>query len=73
MHQIFTGMSYLKDQKILHRDLKSANILFNNSGVVKIADFGLARYCVPQMMTNKVVTLWYRPPELLLGSREYGY
>ena len=73
--QILQGVKYLHEKKILHRDLKSANILFNNQGEVKIADFGLARQISlhPQMLyTNKVVTLWYRAPEILLGSQEYG-
>jgi serine/threonine protein kinase len=76
MKQIITGMEYLKTKKILHRDIKSANILFNNQGQVKIADFGLARTLASHSegnYTNKVVTLWYRAPELLLGSREYGF
>ena len=73
--QILQGVKYLHEKKILHRDLKSANILLNNTGEVKIADFGLARQISihPQMLyTNKVVTLWYRAPEILLGSQEYG-
>lgn len=46
----------------------AANILYNNRGEVKIADFGLARLDSKQgKYTNKVVTLWYRAPELLLG------
>ena len=70
------GMEYLKLKKILHRDLKSANILFNNSGDVKIADFGLARGLsnLPEAnYTNKVATLWYRAPELLLGAKDYTF
>lgn len=75
IYQILQGVKYLHEKKILHRDLKSANILLNNSGEVKIADFGLARQIsyLPQMLyTNKVVTLWYRAPEILLGSQDYG-
>lgn len=75
MYQMFTGLKYLHERKIIHRDIKSGNILLNNNGEVKIADFGLARqFHSPQNMfyTNKVVTLWYRAPELLLGSVNYN-
>ncbi|GIY46624.1 cyclin-dependent kinase 9 [Caerostris extrusa] len=63
---------------IYFRDLKPSNILITKSGIVKLADFGLARFFrdatedQPNRYTNKVVTLWYRPPELLLGDRNYG-
>jgi serine/threonine protein kinase len=75
MKQILEGVKYLHDNNIVHRDLKIANILLNNKGEVKLADFGLARTMVnhPNMMyTNRVVTLWYRAPELLLGMRKYN-
>lgn len=74
MKQMLEGLKYLHEMKIIHRDMKSANILLNNNGEVKIADFGLARQfsTSPQIYyTNKVVTLWYRAPELLLGSTNY--
>ena len=67
---------------ILHRDMKAANLLISNDGSLKIADFGLARTFDPSVATdtgshrrkytNCVVTRWYRPPELLLGARQYG-
>ncbi|XP_040185568.1 cyclin-dependent kinase 10 [Rana temporaria] len=68
--QLLTGLQYLHESFIVHRDLKVSNLLMTDKGCVKIADFGLARaYSVPaKQMTPKVVTLWYRAPELLFGS-----
>ena len=71
--QILRAVSFLHANFVLHRDLKLSNMLMTNSGVLKIADFGLARhYGHPlQSFTPKVVTLWYRAPEILLGSEKY--
>lgn len=72
--QILEGLAYMHSKNILHRDIKSANILMNNKGEVKIADFGLAKAVNPRFggrLTQRVVTRWYRAPELLLGSRNY--
>lgn len=71
MLQVFRGLRYLHDSYIVHRDLKVSNLLLTDKGCVKIADFGLARlYGIPlKPMTPKVVTLWYRSPELLLNSK----
>ncbi|KAK1395605.1 putative serine/threonine-protein kinase [Heracleum sosnowskyi] len=75
MKQLFSGLDYCHRQGILHRDLKGANLLLDTNGNLKIADFGLANFYDPQQgcpLTNQVVTLWYRPPELLLGATCYG-
>jgi len=74
MLQITSAVDYLHDNWILHRDLKTSNILMNNRGEIKLADFGMARYFgdpAPANMTQLVVTLWYRAPELLLGAEKY--
>ena len=78
LYQILSGIGYLHENNIIHRDIKSANILLNNKGEIKIGDFGLARLINPnpnvaKRYTNRVVTLWYRAPELLLGETNYGF
>lgn len=74
MIQTLTGLEYLHNHWILHRDLKPNNLLLNVDGVLKIADFGLARFfgSPNRIYTHQVVTRWYRAPELLLGARNYG-
>lgn len=103
--QLLEGLFYCHRNNVLHRDLKGSNLLINNRGQLKLADFGLARpfnqqlgmrtsiflifffwncakkkktcflcfsFVVSGRYTNKVITLWYRPPELLLGEVQYG-
>ncbi|XP_055515501.1 cyclin-dependent kinase 11B isoform X2 [Leucoraja erinacea] len=74
MIQLLKGVRHLHDNWILHRDLKTSNLLLSHSGILKIGDFGLAReYGSPlKPYTPVVVTLWYRTPELLLGAKEYS-
>lgn len=74
MKQLLEGVAYLHENWIIHRDLKTANLLLNNKGEVKLCDFGLAReYASPlRPYTHLVVTLWYRAPELLLGCKTYS-
>lgn len=74
LYQLLQGVAYIHQYKILHRDMKPQNLLISNEGVLKIADFGLARgYGLPvRNYTHEVVTLWYRPPDVLLGSKDYS-
>ncbi|XP_057771953.1 probable serine/threonine-protein kinase At1g54610 [Salvia miltiorrhiza] len=75
MNQLLSGLEHCHNRHVLHRDIKGSNLLITDGGVLKIADFGLASTFDPnskQPMTSRVVTLWYRPPELLLGATHYG-
>lgn len=72
--QVLGAAEFLHSHWIMHRDLKTSNLLMNNRGEIKLADFGMARYYgdPPPKLTQLVVTLWYRAPELLLGADKYG-
>lgn len=84
MLQLLEGLRYLHAERILHRDMKAANLLINNKGILQIADFGLARHYEGEVpvhgkgggegkrdYTALVVTRWYRPPELLMHLKKY--
>ncbi|KAL4991607.1 kinase-like domain-containing protein [Aspergillus falconensis] len=74
MHQLMSGIAFCHDNRVLHRDLKPQNLLINKKGQLKLGDFGLARaFGIPvNTFSNEVVTLWYRAPDVLLGSRTYN-
>ncbi|OQO02263.1 Negative regulator of the PHO system [Cryoendolithus antarcticus] len=74
MWQLLRGIAFCHENRVLHRDLKPQNLLISTTGVLKLADFGLARaFGIPvNTFSNEVVTLWYRAPDVLLGSRTYN-
>ncbi|CAG9529901.1 unnamed protein product [Cercopithifilaria johnstoni] len=74
LYQILQGICFCHQRNVLHRDLKPQNLLVDGNGGLKIADFGLARELqfAKRQYTDVVVTLWYRPPEILFGSTNYS-
>lgn len=74
MYQITAALLFCHKRRVLHRDLKPQNLLINKEGLIKVADFGLGRsFNIPvRNYTHEIVTLWYRAPEVLLGSPRYA-
>eukprot|EP00126_Sphaerothecum_destruens_P001375 Sdes_comp14216_c0_seq1m3428 len=74
LYQLLKGIKFCHARRVLHRDLKPQNLLIDKAGFIKLADFGLSRaFGIPlRTYTHEVVTLWYRAPEILLGSRHYS-
>jgi len=73
MFQLLRGLNFCHTHNVLHRDLKPQNLLINKNGELKLADFGLARaFGIPvRCYSAEVVTLWYRPPDVLFGAKLY--
>lgn len=74
LYQLLRGVAFCHEHRVLHRDLKPQNLLINKKGELKLADFGLARaFGIPvRSYSHEVVTLWYRAPDVLMGSRKYS-
>jgi cyclin-dependent kinase len=74
LFQLLKGIAHCHQHRVLHRDLKPQNLLINREGILKLADFGLARaFGIPvKNYTHEVVTLWYRAPDVLMGSKNYS-
>ena len=83
MIQVLTGLKFLHDNKMMHRDLKPGNLLISKEGIIKYSDFGLARYYdIEELktketesgaLTRNVATRYYRPPEILYGTYNYDF
>lgn len=79
VYQTLRAVKALHSAEVLHRDLKPSNLLLNANCDLKVCDFGLARYAVPDpentadsFLTEYVATRWYRAPEIMLTFRQYS-
>jgi len=72
MRQILEGLYDIHSCQLMHRDIKAANMLLNNKGQLFIADFGLITSTTKGVFSNNVITRWFKPPEILMGSTNYG-
>jgi serine/threonine protein kinase len=75
MRQFLAGLDEIHKFNVIHRDLKPQNLLINKHGILKIADFGFARFIASpgREMTTGVISEWYRPPEIFFGAQYYSY
>ncbi|KAH0793809.1 CMGC family protein kinase [Histomonas meleagridis] len=71
-YQLLSGLNYLHSKGVIHRDINPSNVLLDENGFLKIGGFSLAKFSPPQASTPDLVTAYYRPPEIFLGSTSYA-